>query len=304
MAEVKDEILEIFSSLVEHQGESQVTGEALKSRLERLKVLGREQDAAAEMSSEVHLKLLVWYALRPEDGTCSSEALRCLVNTCVLIPEARNRLHQQGSLLSLLGYYPSQDMDREFLLARVLFLSVAMNEDIADDLARRGLGNKIVAVLDRHVVEKSIMGNDSVKHRAFGESLKLFYHFVQWANNNQPHGAEAYADCLHPALALLDQLDPKHDSTFSTPQLSLFSILFNMPATVDYFPLHDPMHFTHKLIFILDTQFRPEHYNTASASEVFESKMAALVILVCNIYKAASLEVSTDMQQHLLPRDE
>lgn len=148
--------------------------------LERLKVLGRDAGNVAAIYDKSGIEILGHYAFDGYPAATCQEALRCLANALLLLPQTRTFSIELELDKKSTQRLQNVDVDEEFLLARILFL---MTYDPSNNfevlILEHDLANSIIKLLSRHAKNLSTPSGATVPNQssamALSETLKLLF---------------------------------------------------------------------------------------------------------------------------------
>ncbi|RMZ75878.1 hypothetical protein DV737_g5101, partial [Chaetothyriales sp. CBS 132003] len=269
--------------------------------LTQLKVLGRELSNVKPLYDKNGFSVLAHYGFGEFPRRTVREALRCMANALLLIPQTQNYFADLGLLPKAVDDLRLEDNEDEFLLSRVLFLmtynKTASFEEVADKFH---LCDSIIKHIRRHASDAQALDSDPTAAAALSETLKLLFNAI--------HTLPKYAGQFTPAVpALLKTVTSS--STPSPPLQPPLTWKLNALASVD-FPASaegddieaalgpDLSAVLEKLVAILD-----ESLKVYKASQL-DTEAIPLITTLQKINAAAGRgETRQRMKASLLPKD-
>ncbi|RMZ87978.1 hypothetical protein DV736_g4794, partial [Chaetothyriales sp. CBS 134916] len=269
--------------------------------LTQLKVLGRDLSNVKALYNKSGFSVLGHYGFGEFPRRTAREALRCMANALLLIPQTQNYFADLGFLPKAVDGLRLEDNEDEFLLSRVLFLmtynKTASFEEIADKFH---LCDSIIEHIRRHASDAQALDSDPTATSALSETLKLLFNIV--------HAHPKYAAQLATAVpALLRTV--ASSSTPSPPLQPPLTWKLNALASLDFSasPEGDNIEASlgsdlpatlDKLISILD-----ETLKVYKASQLDTEAMPLITTLQKINAAAGGGETRQKMKAALLPKD-
>ncbi len=264
-----NDVQHLLASLKDDLTSSNLTQKQRREALEQLKVYGRDPKDAAPIFSEEGIEILAKHGLTEKSSPSSLEALRCLANALLLVPETRQILVDLGCAGSAAERLKVQDSDNEFLISRILFLmtyDTKLNFDpLFDD---HDLGGSISSHIARHTKQFSQADNklkselSSVDQAALSESLKLQFNLTTY----YPQHIPTFDPCIDNTLHILNHIaipDP---------------------------PLQPPI--TYVINALVNLNLQDDHQSDSTCSlHTTTTILVTILSLSLRIYKPSSLEV-------------
>lgn len=281
---------DIGNNLLDHKSHTQA--------LEGLKVLGRDAGNVANLYDKSGIETLGHYAFNVYPTNTHQEALRCLANALLLLPQTR-----KFSIELELDKKASQklqevDIDEEFLLARILFLLTydrSMNLDIL--ILGNDLATSIINLLLRHAEILSTTSGTTTATQssamALQETLKLLFN-VTSAKGDQLSKFSSAVPHLFLILSALPILSPPLQAPLSLTLNALANLEIaeeNLDEEGQLRPAVD------KLTTILD-----QAVQRYSSTEL-ETLGVPLITILRKINDIASVDLRDGMKSKFLPDD-
>ncbi|KAF2657895.1 hypothetical protein K491DRAFT_714025 [Lophiostoma macrostomum CBS 122681] len=308
-----NQVKELLAKLKADLDVPKLSSKQRKQLLEELKVHGRSVDNADPIYTEDGLRTLGRHAFEREDAQSSQEALRCLANALLLVPSTRQMLVDLGYGPRAAQKFKTENIDDEFLLARILFLMTYETNLHYDDLVDKNqLAESINDALARHAKRYSKSSRRhsqtpqySMELMALSETLKLLFNITHFYPDLSEHFSksiphifkilvrrkisspplQAPVNYLINALINLDLEDKKGQ------QLRLLG----MNAV---FPKFDAKCNAEHLINVLDNAI------VAYTESELDTAISPVLTLIRRIYEIAPDNVKKYMEWLLLPTDE
>ncbi|KAF2749777.1 hypothetical protein M011DRAFT_492812 [Sporormia fimetaria CBS 119925] len=278
-----------------------------KDLLEEVKVLGRNPANAQPLFTKDGIHTLSRYAFE-RSGAVSQEALRCIANAMLLAPQTRQMLVNLGHAPKVAEKLKNDDIDDEFLAARILFLMTYDTKlDYRDLVTNHQLADSINAALQRHASRYTETTNED-KHTApmdvmaLSETAKLLFNITYFNQDLSVHFSSSI-----PHIFTLLKRRPLPTPPLQPPVNALVNALINLdlanehstqqPSTTPspVFPPSDPSSNAEHLITILSRSI------TAYPEPELETAIAPVLTLIRRIYEIAPSNVQATMQSLLLP---
>ncbi|KAF3764544.1 hypothetical protein M406DRAFT_340128 [Cryphonectria parasitica EP155] len=191
--------------------------------LDELKVYGRDPRDADPIFTKEGIRTLTRHAFDDETVSTSHGALRCLANTMLIKPEARQVFVDLDYVAKACAQLKRDTWDDEFLVSRVIFLTTyGTNVELVKLIDGHGLAETIIARLAKHVEVAQRAGKekaDPMQDMALAEILRLLF--------NVAHYCPTRVDSFTPAVAHIVALITGRDLTPSQPLDGPFSALVN-----------------------------------------------------------------------------
>ncbi|KUI58140.1 Synembryn-A [Cytospora mali] len=203
--------------------EKDLTTEQRDALLEELKVYGRDPRNADPIFTKDGIKTLTRHAFDTTATSTSHNALRCLANTMLIKPEARQTFVDLGYEAKACEQLKRDTWDDEFLCSRVIFLTTyGTNIDLAKLVNEYGLAKTIINKLAKHADLATGSGKaraDPMQDMALADTLKLMF--------NVTHFYKDSVDSFTPAVPHIMTLLQKRDTAPSRPLDGVYSHLIN-----------------------------------------------------------------------------
>ncbi|EXJ96223.1 hypothetical protein A1O1_01349 [Capronia coronata CBS 617.96] len=150
----------------------------LEESLNKLKVLGRDAGNVSQIYDKAGMKVLGSYATGSYPASIRQEALRCIANALLLLPQTRRFTLELELDRKASDALREANQDEEFLLSRILFLlTYDPGIDLRTLITEHDLAGTIVKHLSRHAEtirkSKGQLGQPSAL--ALQETLKLLF---------------------------------------------------------------------------------------------------------------------------------
>ncbi|KIV77541.1 hypothetical protein PV11_09331 [Exophiala sideris] len=147
----------------------------LEEVLAKLKILGRDLNNISGVYDEARVEILGTYAFGQYSSNIRLEALRCLANTLLLLPQTRRSSINLGLDKKATDSLRHASTDEEFLLSRILFLlTYDPYIDLSTLIDDHSLPFSIVKLLQRHA-EALTKSTAHTSNPALQETLKLLF---------------------------------------------------------------------------------------------------------------------------------
>lgn len=152
------------------------------------------------------LKLFGHYAFGEYPRITSREALRCIANALLLLPETRDTFAELEFVSGVAEAYKFQDNIDEFLLARILFLmTYTKSTDLAGLIEEHDLASSIVTHIKRHAdTPPLVLRTDIDAVAGVFETLKLLFNVT----DALPQYSKLFGPAIPPLLAYLVRVPP------------------------------------------------------------------------------------------------
>lgn len=274
-----------------------IADEKVQETLSKLKVLGREVSNASAIYDEAGIKVLGAYAFGQYSSSIRHEAMRCLANALLLLPQTRRSSINLGLDKKATDHLQHANTDEEFLLSRILFfLSFDREIDISTLITEHSLADSITKLLSRHAenLANSTANTANVSNPALQETLNLLFKVTS--------AESKYIPKFTPAAAQLFRI-LNHTPVLSPPLQPPTSLITNALANLDFDSRSletDPESpaAISKLMTILERAVQ-EH----PTSEL-EINAIPLLTALRSINDKAGSELREQMKARLLPSDE
>ncbi|KAF2796199.1 hypothetical protein K505DRAFT_271919 [Melanomma pulvis-pyrius CBS 109.77] len=307
-----DQVTEILSKLKADLEANTLSAKQRKQLLEELKVHGRSAENAEPIFTEDGIRTLSRYAFEGSSSQTSQEALRCIANALLLETKTRQILVDLGYAPNAAEKLKSDNIDDEFLAARILFLMTYETDlDYEKLVNEHQVAESINLTLTRHskrysksARRLSQMHTNPMDLMALSETLKLLFNITHFYPDLSEHFSrsiphifkilvrrkipspplQAPINYLVNALINLDLEDKKgHQDKF-----------FGMNAV---FPKFDAKCNAEHLISILDKAI------VAYTEAELDNAISPVLTLIRRIYEIAPESVQKSMEWLLLPTD-
>lgn len=269
----------------------------LEESLTKLKVLGRDVDNVATLYDEAGVKLLGSYAFGENSPSIRQEALRCIANALLLLPQTRQFSLNLDLDTKATDALQSANEDEEFLLARILFLlTYVPGIDLKTLILDHDLAGAIIRHLSRHAShpkKSTVTTPINQSAMALQETLKLLFN-VTSAETGETAKFNPAVDQLFQILSHADMPSP--------PLQPPISLLINALANLD---VGGKSVETEK-----ETQSAAENLMTILEASVQRHSSAELdtiaiplLTVLRHVNESASPELRDMMKARLLPDD-
>lgn len=263
--------------------------------LERLKTLGRDAGNVTAIYDRTGIETLGHYAFNEYPNTVYQEALRCLANALLLLPQTRGSSIELDLDKKATQVLQKCDSDDEFLLARILFLltydpSIDLDSLILDN----DLANSIVRLLSRHADVLAESSGTAMSHvMALSETLKLLFNVTSAKSEH----ISKFSSAVEPLLSILETLKVP-DPPLQPPLSLVLNALANLETTEE--PIQEDGQLrpaVEKLTNILDRAV--QRYSSME----LEALGVPLVTILRKVNEMASAELREEMKSKFLPDD-
>ena len=147
--------------------------------LGQLKVLGRDVNHVKSRYDAEALNVLGHYGFGRYPRSTCREALRCIANALLLIPQCQNYFAELGFLPKAAEDLKLQEDEDEFLLSRILFLMTYNKptdfEKVAD---KYDIPGSIMQNVNRHARTADQLAMNTIATAALSDSLKLLFNVI------------------------------------------------------------------------------------------------------------------------------
>ncbi|KAF8475846.1 guanine nucleotide exchange factor [Kalaharituber pfeilii] len=274
--------------------------------LEELKVFSRESNCCNLMYAEDGIRTLCAHAFeRSNDWESSREALRCLANSLVLSPAARQTFVDLGYPDKASNRYSSESLDDEFLLGRILLLITYVKVDVKRLLEEQNLAEHLNNAIQRHSKRyskaKASKTPSPMEDLALAESLKLLFNVTHFASDC----TYLFNETIPHLLEILIHI-PLMDPPLQPPVTYIVNALSNVQLSGNkytVFPPSDPSRSVVKFMDILDGSLHKK-YLDINSNYPFDDEGSVLLGVLGEIYKIAPQDVKACMRARLLPTPE
>lgn len=268
----------------------------LEESLTKLKTLGRDVGNISGLYDEAGVKVLGHYAFGDYPSAIRQEAMRCIANALLLLPQTRQFSLNLELDRKATDALRDAKQDDEFLLARILFLlTYDPGIDLKTLISEHDLAGSIVKHLARHAEElrNSRAQADQPTTLALLEILKLLFNAT---SANTGHLAK-FSPAVVEVFRILNGSDIP-----SPPLQPPISLLVNALANLEL----DDETTKHeseiesgvgKLVTILDQAIKK--HSTAELDTI----AIPLLTVLRNVNETASPELRQTMKARLLPED-
>ncbi|KEF63019.1 uncharacterized protein A1O9_00994 [Exophiala aquamarina CBS 119918] len=266
--------------------------------LEGLKVLGRDAGNVANIYDKCGIETLGHYAFDVYPTSTHQEALRCIANALLLLPQTRKFYIELDLDKKSTQKLQEADVDDEFLLARILFLLTydpSMNLDVL--ILENDLATSIINLLSRHAAILSMTPRTTTATQssdmALQETLKLLFN-VTSAKGDQVSRFSSAVPHLILILGSLPILSPPLQAPLSLTLNALANLEIaeeNLDDEGQLRPVVD------KLTTILDQAV--QRYSSIE----LETLGVPLITTLRKINDIASLDLREWMKSKFLPDD-
>ncbi|KAG9783946.1 hypothetical protein KCU88_g2919, partial [Aureobasidium melanogenum] len=203
----------------------------LEASLTKLKILGRDASNVSDIYDEDGVKVLGSYAFANHPPSVHQEAMRCIANALLLLPQTRSFALQAQLDQQAADALRTADVDEEFLLSRILFLlTLDPAIDLKTLISEHDLAKSIVKHLTRHAEEneKSKGQINQPAAMALQETLKLLFS----ATSAQTDKLSEFNPAVVEVLRLLNDM-PVPSPPLQPPINLLVNALANMEFDED-----------------------------------------------------------------------
>ncbi|KAF2739708.1 hypothetical protein EJ04DRAFT_287920 [Polyplosphaeria fusca] len=281
--------------------------------LEDLKVYGRSAENSDPIFTDHGLRTLSRYAFENTHTASSQEALRVIANALLLEPKTRQIFVTLGYAPNAAERFKTEDINDEFLLARILFLlSYDTNLDYEKLVNENHLAESINIALARHSKRYSKssrrlsqMHTHPMDLMALSETLKLMFNITHFYPDLSEHFSKSIP---HIFKILVRRKIPS--PPLQAPVNYLINALINLDLEdkkgqqVKFlgmnavFPNLDQKCNAEHLINVLDNAI------VAYTESELDNQIAPVLTLIRRIYEIAPESVKKYMEWLLLPTDE
>jgi hypothetical protein len=268
----------------------------LEETLGKLKILGRDVNNVSAIYNADGIKTLGSYAFGDFPPSISHEALRCIANALLLLPETRQYSLQSGLDKQASDAFRDANEDEEFLLSRILFLlTYDPGIDMETLVTEHGLAESIMQKLSRHAeqaVNPKPTGPAGQGNMAMMETLKLLFN----ATSIRTDQAAKFKPAVAPIFRILNYTDIP-----SPPLQPPVTLLVNALANLDIDDKDTQAAETNsavaKLISILAQAIQ------GYPSTELDTTAVPLLTVLRKINEAAPPDLRDSMKARLLPDD-
>lgn len=298
-----DNVKQLLGVLEEDLAKKTLSDGDRSSKLEQLKIYGRDPRDADPIFAPESVEILCQFAFGEQSLKTSREAMRCLANTFLLRPKLVQTFVEHDFCGKAADCLKSREDDDEFLLCRILFLTTyGSKADFPMLVEKHDLARSIKAHLLRHdeliISRKEGQVAPPMENMALSENLKLIY--------NVTHHHPDLIPSFNPSLEILSNL--LSHITLPTPPLQPpITFLINAISQLDFetrdndstssttlFITSDTDSPLNRLIIILDASL------SLPASDL-ETLASPLILVLRKIYSTAPNATKQYLQTTLLP---
>ena len=268
--------------------------------LERLKILGRDAGNVAEIYSKTGIETLGHYAFSESPNPVYQEALRCLANALLLLPQTRKYSIELDLDTKATQKLQKSSLDDEFLLARILFLlTYEPTIELEPLILEHDMANSIARLLSRHADDLARSPNKTAALNqsslmALQETLKLLFNVT----SAKPKHIATFSSAVQPLLVILSALQVS-DPPLQPPLSLVFNALANLEMSDGGLNEKEELRpAVEKLTKILD-----QAVQRYSSTEL-EALGVPLVTILRKVNEMASADLRDEMKLNFLPNDE
>ncbi|KAK5045465.1 hypothetical protein LTR84_009329 [Exophiala bonariae] len=268
--------------------------------LERLKVLGRDARNVSEIYDRAGIDTLGHYAFNELPNPVYQEALRCLANALLLLPQTRESAIELDLDKRATQKLQTSSSDDEFLLARILFLlTYAPTMNLEPLILEQDMAKSIVRLLSRHadnLPKKHDIATtlDQSSSMALQETLKLLFN----VSSAKPEHVAKFNPAVRPLLLMLEGLQVP-DPPLQPPLSLVLNALANLEISDGSIDEKEELRpAVERLTKILD-----QAVQRYSSTEL-ESLGVPLVTILRKVNEMASGDLREEMKSKFLPDDE
>ena len=293
----KKEARALLVLLAEDLTTKSLEGKKQEDALGRLKVLGRDANNVSALYDEDGVRILRDYAFGDFTPTTTLEALRCIANALLLIPQTRQYSLKCGLEKKASDALRNVSTDKEFLLSRILFLltydpTIQMDTLVAD----YGLADSIVKNLSRHAdkaMDSRGTSSTDPDTMALMETLKLLFNATS-INMGQPTKFKAAVVQIFRILEHIEIPSPP----LQPPISLLVNALANLDMDEDMVKASETELAADKLISILGKAIQKY------SSTELNTSLVPLMTVLRKLNEIAPPTLRDLMETRLLPADE
>lgn len=314
-----DHVASILADLKAHLSASKLSTQERTQLLEQLKVYGRSVDNSDPIFTQDGITTLGQYAFKGESTAESQEALRCLANALLLVPQTRQILIDLGHGPHASEMLKGDNIDNEFLLSRILFLTTYNTTlDLPLLVQSHDLASNINAALSRHASCYTLQPRQPAREHkqpmdlmALSETLKLLFNVTHFrpalTSRFSPSIPHLFTILVHRGVTKPPLEAPANFLVNALLNLELENITSQAPSSTDgkttdtenpVFPSTSPTANTTHLINLLSASL------TSYPDTDLDATVAPLLTLIRRIYEFAPADVRKSMEQQILPTPE
>lgn len=215
------------------------------------------------------IETLTKHAFNSSSATTSRNALRCLANSLLIKPETRQIFVDLGYLPKACSKLKSGNIDDEFLVSRIIFLTTyGTNVNLQTLIDQHHLAEAINQNIARHAKlcpskpGSSGSGGSSPKTKAkvdpmvdmaLAETVKLLFNVTHFCSGR----ADAFTPSIAPIVTLICRHDTPQTKPLDPPLGSVVNALLTLNLSSEkgiaaLFPKSEPAALTERLIQLLD----------------------------------------------------
>ncbi|KAI8961130.1 guanine nucleotide exchange factor [Daldinia sp. FL1419] len=271
------------------------------SALEELKIHGRDPQNADPIFTKEGISMLARHAFDSSSSTTSRNALRVLCNTLFLKEETRQTFVDLGYEAKLCEKLQSDNLDDEFLVSRILFLTTyGTNTDLVKLIDQHYLADTINANLERHATRRAagIPATDPMEDMALTETLKLLFNITHHCKDR----VSSFTAAVPHIVTLLCEGSTRVQKPLDSPTGQLINALLNLDvateeARASIFPQSEPCVLANRLVALLSASTQ------AYTNEDLEPSVTPLVSVIREIHEHAPADVKKYIRANLLPTE-
>ncbi|KAI1809580.1 guanine nucleotide exchange factor synembryn-domain-containing protein [Poronia punctata] len=270
--------------------------------LEELKIYGRDPRNADPIFTKKGIEMLTKHAFNSPSSSTARNALRCLCNALLLKKECRQMVVDLDFEAKACNKLKSDNVDDEFLISRILFLTT-YDTDLKLDrlLDEHHLAESINRNLERHAKRygdgKSV--TDPMATLALTETTKLLFNVTHYCKEK----TGLFTPAIPHIVSILCRGNLEVDNPLDPPVGSLVNALLNLDLEAkeirsSLYPSAEPTMLPDRLFFLLDKS------RTKYTAEELESTVTPLLSVMRAVHQYAPPEVRASMRQKLLPTED
>ncbi|KAL1888491.1 hypothetical protein Sste5346_009535 [Sporothrix stenoceras] len=308
-------VTDLVNILTQDLTKSNMRSQQRDTALEELKVYGRDPKDADPIFTKGGIETLTKHAFNSSSATTSRNALRCLANSLLIKPETRQIFVDLGYLAKACAKLKSGNVDDEFLVSRIIFLTTyGTSVNLQTLIDQHHLADAINQNIARHAKlcsskpGSSGSGGSSPKAKAkvdpmvdmaLAETVKLLFNVTHFCKDR----VDAFTPAIAPIVTLICKHDTPQPKPLDPPLGSVVNALLTLNLTSDkgnaaLFPKSEPAALTERLIQLLDLSLH-KYVDTE-----LDTAVLPLVTALRKIYELAPVEtVRPIMHAKLLPTE-
>ncbi|KAI1105577.1 guanine nucleotide exchange factor [Jackrogersella minutella] len=271
------------------------------SALEELKIYSRDPRDSSPIFTKEGIETLTRHAFNSPSSTTSRNALRILCNVLLLKQETRQMFVDLGYEAKLCDKLKSDNLDDEFLISRIIFLTTyGTTINLVELIDKHQLADAITKSLERHAKNCTATSSatDPMENTALAQILQLLFNITHYCSSR----VSSFTVAIPHIVTVLCKGTFTTQKPLDPPTSSLVNALINLETGAkdiqsSLYSHDDPNMLANRLVDLLTSS------TSVYKDEELDASITPLIGVISAVHEHAPVDVKNSIRSRLLPTE-